>query len=264
MKSKPFNTIEEAIKAGNKIKCFRSGGGLRVFYMWDMDDEAKKSTYYGESYNVKEALRVLLDDVRAGGREYKEVYGVIEEHYLTGEQWKGEDLLDLWIVGGNTLEGEWVDDFKGHEHFEVFLKGLQNRDLPRPIMRKGAAGKTIYWKYKDSDAIRKSRRYIFPGNGAFGCTTQIISNPKKEDPGPYMDVGFVGEGQTFLEAAENAIKQQRESIKTLAEYIEIGNHKAYLRTLKKTRQLQLSKQNKFSKYDSTRNGRGRKRSTQNT
>jgi hypothetical protein len=63
------------------VKCFRSGGGLVVM---DARDENGETIGYSESPFFHEALRILEDDILAGGREYKEVYGPLEPHYFTG------------------------------------------------------------------------------------------------------------------------------------------------------------------------------------
>ena len=66
-----FKTIEDVLKAGYKLHAFSSGGRLRVLYF----EKKGEQKFYGESINIYEALRILKDDIKFGGRKYKEVYG---------------------------------------------------------------------------------------------------------------------------------------------------------------------------------------------
>jgi len=204
--AKKHNSIDEALKAGNKLHIFRSGGGLRVINMWDRNDVTEGSIYYGECFNLKEALRILGDDIKAGGRKYKEVYGPIEPHYLTGAYWEGTDKGDRWVVLGHTIDAEWCDEFKGHEHMEVTLKGLLDyRRTPKEITGPAEKGETIWWKYTDSEMVYLTEQFIFPGNGEIGASTKTILNPLKEEEVRFPKALVVGEGDTFQSALDDAI-----------------------------------------------------------
>ena len=208
--SKILNNLDEALKAGNKLKVFRSGGGLRVMYMWDRYDNTKTTTYYGESHDFDNALRVLNNDIQAGHREYKDVYGPIEQHYLTGSYGNEENKVDFWVVSGHTIMAEYVDEFKGFEHIEVELLGSSQQKYPQEIINRCTNGESLWWKYDDSEIVRLSQQYTFPGNGEKGCTSKIIFNPKKEETGPHEKILIVGEGDTFLSALLDAMKQLNE------------------------------------------------------
>ena len=100
-----YDSIDEALKDGFTIHAFRSGGGLRVLSMkrpetvgekFGISDEKK---FYAEGATLNDAMRILKDDVKAGGRKYKDVYGVLEEHYLTGS-YSDKDELDNWVASG--------------------------------------------------------------------------------------------------------------------------------------------------------------------
>jgi hypothetical protein len=94
-----LTNIEKALREGCKVRAFLSGGGLRVIRIEDAEHELKG---YGEHPHAEEALQHADDDYAAGGREYSDVYGGTEPHYLTGSTTTvGE--LDAWVRTGSTF-----------------------------------------------------------------------------------------------------------------------------------------------------------------
>lgn len=106
MKKQTLNGIEQALQDGKILRAFRSGGGLRVVRIEDSRDGPLRG--YGEHPNLMPALFHASVDYLAGGRQYSEVYGKSEPHYLTGTT-QSEDRLDLWVLQGHTLWAEKTD-----------------------------------------------------------------------------------------------------------------------------------------------------------
>jgi len=95
------------------IHGFRSGGGLRVLYSQprketpnDVAAIPRGPRVYAEAIQVKEAWRILADDITAGGRDYLDVYGKTETHYLTGTT-EASCGLDPFVLRGASLD-VWV------------------------------------------------------------------------------------------------------------------------------------------------------------
>lgn len=96
-----FQKIEELLRQNpsSKIHAFRSGGGLRVIRI----DDGPKLLGYGEHPYLDVAIEHLIQDVEAGHRNYQDVYGGAETHYLTGSSTPNDDL-DLFILRGNNFD----------------------------------------------------------------------------------------------------------------------------------------------------------------
>jgi hypothetical protein len=93
--------LEKALRAGNTMHAFRSGGGLRVIRIEKGQRGALKG--YGEHPGVDEALQHAAEDYEAGHRDYSKVYSSkgLYPHYLTGSS-SSETELDAWIRQGLT------------------------------------------------------------------------------------------------------------------------------------------------------------------
>src|SRR3989344_9530066 len=107
--------LGQALAEGSKIHGFLSGGGLRVVIV----KSKQKLRGYGEHPSVDEALIHANEDFLAGGRPYKEVYGKVHTHYLTGSR-DTTSPLDAWLRQGNTFDAYRV----GENQIVVDLKGL--------------------------------------------------------------------------------------------------------------------------------------------
>lgn len=93
-----------ALEHGCRLHVFRSGGGLRVARL----EKEGVLKGYGEHPYVELALGHAAEDYLAGQRPYKEVYGGLYDHYLTGSADASGDL-DRQIVRGRTLDA-WRED----------------------------------------------------------------------------------------------------------------------------------------------------------
>ena len=98
-----YPCLEKSIWAGARLHAFRSGGGLRVVSINDSDDPG-----YGEHPYIYEALQYAEDDAKAGGRPYKEVYGKLHDHYLTGDSTPAGGL-DAWTLTGRSWDITFKD-----------------------------------------------------------------------------------------------------------------------------------------------------------
>ena len=76
--------LEGALRKGNVIRAFLSGGRLRVVHI--EKGRHGKLTGYGEHPNIEDALKHAAEDFAAGQRDYKKVYGEkgLYPHYLSG------------------------------------------------------------------------------------------------------------------------------------------------------------------------------------
>jgi len=92
------------LREGATLHLFRSGGGLRVALLNNGSDLIG----YGEAPNIEEALEYCGEDYEAGGRPYKEVYGPIHPHYLTGSA-EASCNGDRWLLRGTDVDISWVD-----------------------------------------------------------------------------------------------------------------------------------------------------------
>ncbi len=194
------NNITEILKQGYKLHTFRSGGGLRVIRL----DKSGAKSFYGESYNFGEALRILNDDIKAGGRLYKDVYGSIESHYLTGASAKQNDKIDQLICAGNCLDAVFEND-----SIKVIISEWKHRDLPKKISDQIYALKRdkIKWKYKNEDTIYISEGKMF--SGGLGISTGVENGSIDM----HYTVQHIAKGETFEEglvALEEAINTYTE------------------------------------------------------
>ncbi len=177
--------IETALReGGGKMHAFLSGGGLRVVSI-DVpppaESHAPASTSnddgeqlgYGEHPHVHEALRILADDLRAGGRPYSEVYGRTETHYLTGASTPQDDL-DAWLRGGHTFDARFD---AANQTFVFELVGLEMATTPPDIVERAATkGETVRWT--DNRGIRRvASPSRFP-NGEPCCCVQVEARPE--------------------------------------------------------------------------------------
>ena len=124
MDKKTAKILEGALRKGNCIHAFLSGGGLRVIRI-EKNSCNGKLLGYGEHPEIDEALRHVAEDFAAGGRPYHKVYGPKGKyaHYLTGSSTTTGEL-DAWIRQGRTFdirsEGDQiVVELRGYEEFRT-------------------------------------------------------------------------------------------------------------------------------------------------
>lgn len=197
-----FKTIEDVLKSGYKLHAFSSGGRLRVVY-FEKEGEQK---FYGESCNIYEALRILKDDIKFGGRQYKEVYGPIEPHYLTGEH--PVDNFDCLVYQSDKSFTAYYED----GNYVVRLQQSVDPRLPKEVEMLVLSGKYnyqeinddergIFWKLKINGEIRKSSSYWF-ANHSKGTSTQVVLNPAEDF---FIKIPYLGtSNESFDKALEDA------------------------------------------------------------
>lgn len=214
-------SIEGALRGGNALHTFRSGGGLQVARLEKTKPGSRrgdKLTGYGEHPHVGEALRHAGEDFAAGGRPYSEVYGTFDMDdpkggkegiypmYLTGTH-DEEDRLDRWCKQG-TLDARTEDG-----RIRVDLRGWGEHRLPKDIQARATDGReTVVWE--DSRGYRfETSPMTFPGNGEPGCSTRVVSQPEgmKEHRAWIWHTVQTGYGDTFTEALNRAFEARAEA-----------------------------------------------------
>lgn len=178
-KEKIFSILEGALRKGNVMHAFLSGGGLRVIRL--EKGRHGKLTGYGEHPYVDEALRHTAEDFAAGGRPYNKVYGTFDlDHpeggekgiypmYLTGAS-APEGELDAWVRQGHTFDARFEN---GEFVFE--LKGLEESRTPKDVVERCTAGETFKWT-DDRGVTFECTPSRFP-NGERCCSTRIVAKP---------------------------------------------------------------------------------------
>ncbi|MCK9574767.1 MAG: hypothetical protein WC979_03080 [Candidatus Pacearchaeota archaeon] len=196
---KKLNHIESAIKEGYSLHTFRSGSGLRVATL-KYNDVTK---YYGESCDLNEALRILNDDVRAGGREYKDVYnGKVEQHYYTGSYGSDTDKLDLWVCNSKPLDITFEEN-----NFVIKMNTFEDIKTPEIILNKIFKNKeTVYWKVPGGKRIFKSYPQRLANREIACCTGTIPSRSGAEANDEMIEVTRIAKGTTLSAAFDEAIK----------------------------------------------------------
>lgn len=131
-----YPALSEFLKKGGDIHGFRSGGGLRVIRA-SLNDELKG---YGEHPYVEHAFNHCEEDLIAGGRDYRSVYGKLYDHYLTGSS-TPSSIVDQWMCCGYGLDITFEENmfvFRGEYYFHV-----------KPPQDRVKLGKPFHFKYKD-------------------------------------------------------------------------------------------------------------------
>lgn len=174
---------------------FRSGGGLRVLTL-----SKGKKEFYGESGILSEALRILNDDVKAGGREYTSVYGNIEDHYMTGAYSSDNDPVDAWVCSGKKFDISFKDG-----KVEIDMSEKEDIHIPEPVKRRVFDNQeTVYWKIPKMKRMFKS--YPESWGRVIGCATQTIPSwSGAESIEERIEFPRISVGDTVQEALENAV-----------------------------------------------------------
>jgi hypothetical protein len=192
-------TIGGTLRAGGRLHGFRSGGGLRVLRV-ERDGEL---IGYSEHPNVTDAMRILAEDLRAGGRDYAAVYGPIETPYLTGSSTPDGDL-DAWLLRGCTFDacGEGAE-------IVAALQGWQHHETPKDIAARAMAGETI--EYEANGMRYEASPTRFP-NGEAAMSTRCLSETKTgADPWMWR-IKQTGRGADLATAVAAAFASEPERI----------------------------------------------------
>ena len=165
---------------------------------------AEKLVGYGEYPNIEGAFSLMADDYLAGGRDYKDVYGILIPKYYTGSSECVSDL-DHWVYKGSTFEA-----FIELGVFICVLKGYEDHYTPEGYEDRAMKGETLRFEQRGyTYEMRPSR---FP-NGEMGCLTKIVASPtdKRRGSDPWMyEITKTGKGATLLEAINNAFASESE------------------------------------------------------
>lgn len=191
-----MKVLEEALKNGCIIHGFRSGGGLRVFRLERADPGSRGDLVgYGESATAEPALTILAEDVKAGGREYHDVYGKLYPHYLTGSSSPG-GKLDAFL-----LRGADVDVFYENGAFVATIETLGEVRTPEDIVKRSTAGETV--QFSARGFLYETAPSRFP-NGERCCSTRVVKSPPgRTDSWHYREVR-TGRGETLIQALADA------------------------------------------------------------
>lgn len=175
-----LSVVEAALRdQGGTLSAFRSGSGLRVARVARVADSgapnplcARTELGYGEHPHVHEALRILADDLRAGGRVYVKVYGPIEPHYFSGSS-TPHDALDAWLLEGHTFQARFDATA---QTFVVELVGMERHRTPMDIVQRVTqGGETVRWT-DERGITRVATQGQFP-NGDPSCRVTVESRP---------------------------------------------------------------------------------------
>ena len=195
-----FDGLTKSILTDNcKIHTFRSGGGLRVVGV----STPKKEKGYGEHPDLMEAFRHANEDYLAGGRPYKEGYGKLYDHYLTGST-GSSSAMDQFVKAGYNIDLEKSADKKvlltanWSEHIEM------PEHLKNIVMKEGL---TVVW---ESDGRTFESYPVKFANGEIGYGTKYVGVEKLENHRMYdREVSISVSAETVDEAFREAEKQLR-------------------------------------------------------
>ena len=186
-----------ALLNGCKLHVFMSGGGLRVASLTVGD----KQKGYGEHPYLETALSHVGEDYLAGGRPYKEVYGGIYDHYLTGSSSPSTDL-DAQIRRGRNLDAWRGDDGS------IICEINGSADTPTPKGLRDAVMKDGQPReFKHRGFVYKISPSRFP-NGEACVSIAIVGGrkPKNGAEGWFYPIVKTGKGSTFAEASQAALE----------------------------------------------------------
>jgi hypothetical protein len=160
-----YVSLSAALKKGQTIHGFRSGGGLRVVRL----SKGDKLKAYGEHPYVYNALDHAEEDCMMGGRSYNKVYGKIYDHYLTGAQPQGG--FDSWVYCGRAFDFMYENG-----KFVFSSKFSRQRKVPKEIdERVRTTGKTELW---ESDGYHFETSLHTTHSGYRGAMTRLLTETK--------------------------------------------------------------------------------------
>lgn len=192
MKTRDAATLYRALRDGARLHGFLSGGGLRVVALRKDDVDVG----YGEHPHIEEALRILVEDYRAGGRPYAAVYGEIETHYLTGSP-DPTTPLDAWVRRGCPVDAWWDVDA-----VVVELRSIEDLRTPLDVHLRARGGETVRWTARGYEYESCSCKFA---NGERGTETRTVSGPEPLSRAWHWEAKRTGRGETFAHAVDVAL-----------------------------------------------------------
>lgn len=194
----PFG-MAAALNEGCRLHVFQSGGGLRVARL-EKDGVLKG---YGEHPYIETALKHVAEDYLAGQRPYKEVYGGLYDHYLTGSAEASSDL-DRQILRGRTLDAWRESGFVVCE-----IRGLAETPTPKKlekaVMRDGKPR-----RFKHRGFEYEVSPFTFPRNGSKGISASVVGGRKPRNGADawMFHVVQTGRGNSLAAAVKAALKTE--------------------------------------------------------
>lgn len=160
--------ISYALRDGAHLHGFRSGGGLRVIRL----EKPRHGNLlgYGEHPYIEQAFDYCEEDIQAGTRNYKEVYGVIHDHFLTGCSTPSSEV-DRWMLAGRELDINFNGDL-----FTFDGKHSVN-SIPRKVTDRVAQTRQAEWFKDHRGFLFEIIPFVFPGNGEHGSSAKTIVTP---------------------------------------------------------------------------------------
>ena len=198
---KKYQLIKEVLTKwpGSFVHTFRSGGGLRVSRI-DIPKGMPltpngKDVFYGEHPYYEDSLELLEKDIKAGGQNYKDVYGPIETHYLTGAYPKAENTPDAFICAGGDIDISLKEGL-----FKVNMKISKERKTPEEISKWVLDGsQPILWENED-----KITYLTYMRDDGF-CVTKTMT--KEKNISWFKKVNFIGIDKNLEKAFDKAIDE---------------------------------------------------------
>lgn len=202
--SEALPTIEGYLRRGAKLRAFLSGGGLRVVRV---SDTKGSLIGYGEHPHIEDALTHTADDLCAGGRPYREVYGGKYPCYLTGASTPSTPL-DAHVRSGGKVRAY----FRGGWFF-VVLEGYEHAPIPDDIHKRAISGETFKWSSPRGFLYEFSPMRFCSGEPGYSIHT-LYAPPLRDSS--FYHVEQVGMGETLADAIEEALKAHPEEVEVRA------------------------------------------------
>lgn len=163
-----YQATDKALRDGNMIHAFRSGGGLRVVRI-EEGHKRGRLLGYGEHFNIETAFAYADRDL-VNHIEYEKFYGKVVPHYLTGSC-SPSSILDHWILKGYTFDIKFLE---GNFVFEAEFKRdvRPSKEIQQEVID---TGKSIHWTFKDRKYI--SERVSYNGGKTYGCSSSCLTVP---------------------------------------------------------------------------------------
>lgn len=185
--SRKYAQLEEALCKGGTIHGFRSGGGLRVLRL----ENKGKLLAYGEHPLFGEALRILREDLAAGGREYYTVYGKKETHYLTGT-YECPTAIDACLAKGHTIDISYKKN-----KFLFVAKIFKELRMPEWVMNEVKLNKKPVQYELYGILFEATWEKTWCVDGSYGVIGRIVHNPT-DGCGWFVNIEKTVEADFFL------------------------------------------------------------------
>lgn len=189
-----YPALSKALKNGDKLHGFRSGGGLRVVRL----THCEKTGGYGEHPHVETALKYAEDDLKVGGRKYNDFYGKTVDHYLTGDSFASSQL-DAYL-----LQGRDFDVYFENDQFIFLGKYYYTVKIPQEILDKAEKTRINQTWTSDQGIIYEIVPSKVIATNSLSFSIHAISNPTKIHP-HFQEVVIVNRAKTLSKLFKNFV-----------------------------------------------------------